>query len=60
MRLGEALSRDVLHLHTFNEIKDSLQNVGLNIDHTEAFLPTKEPPESKLLILIQGRKYGKS
>jgi len=58
MRLGEALSQDVLYLHTFNEIKKSLQNVGLNIEHTETFSPKSESPELKMLILIQGKKYN--
>ena len=57
MQLGEALSRDVLYLHTFDETKDSLNNVGLQIDSTETFLPSKDFPELNLLISIQGNKY---
>lgn len=56
MQLGEALSRDVLYLHTFNEIKSAIQNVGLTIERTETFLPAKDFPEMKLLISIEGRK----
>jgi SAM-dependent methyltransferase len=56
MQLGEALSRDVLYLHTFNEIRNSIQNVGLSIETTETFLLSKDFPEMKLLISIQGRK----
>jgi ubiquinone/menaquinone biosynthesis C-methylase UbiE len=56
MQFGEALSRDVLYLHTFNEIKNSIQNAGLTIESTETFLPAKDFPKLNLLILIQGRK----
>lgn len=57
MHLGEALSRDVLYLHTFEEIKASLQNVGLTIDNIATFLQVKDSPELKMLISIQGRKH---
>jgi ubiquinone/menaquinone biosynthesis C-methylase UbiE len=56
MQLGNALSRDVLHLHTLSEIKESLQNVGLEIEKTETFLAAKDAPNVQLLISIQGRK----
>lgn len=56
MQLGESLSRDVLYLHTFNEIKNSLQDVGLTIESTETFLPAKDFPELNLLISIHGIK----
>lgn len=56
MQLGNALSRDVLYLHTLSEIKESLRNVGLEIEKTETFLAAKDAPEVKLLISIQGRK----
>lgn len=53
-QVGEALSRDVLYLHTLEELKDSFQNVGLNIEHNETFLKAKD--SSKLLISIQGKR----
>lgn len=56
MQLGEAQSKDVHYLHTFNEIKNSIQNVGLTIESTDTFLPAKDFPELNLLISIQGRK----
>lgn len=60
MQLGEALSRDTLYLHTFDELRDSLQHFGLNIESTETFLPTKDSAQSKLLTAIQGKKSAKS
>jgi ubiquinone/menaquinone biosynthesis C-methylase UbiE len=56
MQLGEALSRDVLHLHTFDEIKNSIQNAGLTIESTDTFLSAKDFPELNILISIHGRK----
>ncbi|MGZ3789389.1 MAG: class I SAM-dependent methyltransferase [Bacteriovorax sp.] len=58
MRLGEALSHDVLYLHTFDELKDSLQKAGLNVENTETFLTAKDSFEAKLLISIKGRKFS--
>jgi ubiquinone/menaquinone biosynthesis C-methylase UbiE len=60
MQMGEALSQDVLYLHSFDELKDSFQKVGLNVDRTETFLPTKDQAHLNLLISIQGRKITKS
>lgn len=60
MQLGDGLSRDVLYLHTYEELKDSLQKAGLTIQRTETFLPTKDSNGSKLLISIQGVKSAKS
>lgn len=54
MQLGKALSRDVLYLHTFDEIKDSLQIAGLNIESIETFLTTKDSAHQDLLVSIQG------
>lgn len=48
MRLGEACSRDVLYLHTLDELRDSLHDAGLNVEDAE--------PGSELLISIRGRK----
>ncbi len=59
MPLGEALSRDVLYLHTFNELISSIQNVGLTIESTDTFLPAKDFLELNLLISIQGRKNAR-
>ncbi len=55
MQLGDALSRDVLYLHSFYEIQESLRKAGLMIETTETFLPAKDF-ELKLLISIQGKK----
>jgi SAM-dependent methyltransferase len=59
MQLGETLSSDVLYLHTFDEIKDSFEKVGLTIRKTETFLPTKNSGGAELLISIQGKKSAK-
>ena len=56
MKLGTAYSRDVLYLHTFDEIKKSFEDVGLKIESTQTFLPAKESNQVKLLITIRGRK----
>ncbi len=58
MQLGEALSQDVLYLHTLEEIKESLQNAGLVIESTETFLTAKDSGDLKLLISIQGKKIS--
>ncbi len=59
MQLGEAISRDVLYLHTLDELKDSFRNVGLSITLTETFFPTKDSPKLDLLIAIQGKRSAK-
>lgn len=59
MQLGDSLSHDVLYLHTFDELKNSLHNVGLIVQKTQTFLPTKDSTESKLLISLQGVKLDK-
>lgn len=55
MQLGDALSHDILYLHTFNEFKKAFQSAGLEIEQTETFLTSKDS-NLNLLILIQGRK----
>lgn len=60
MQLGEARSHDVLYLHTLDELKDSLQNVGLDIERTETFLTAKGSAPLDLLISIHGRKSADS
>ena len=60
MQLDGTLSHDVLYLHTHEELKNSFQNVGLEIKTTETFLSAKDFPELNLLIAIQGRKITKS
>jgi SAM-dependent methyltransferase len=56
MQLGEALSYDVLYLHSTDELRDSFKSVGLNIEKVETFLPAKDSPELNMLISIQGKK----
>lgn len=56
MQLGDALSRDVLYLHTWDDLRNSLQRAGLRIESEEAFLPAKDAPETKKLLSIQGKK----
>lgn len=55
MQLGDAQSRDVLYLYSFEEIKESFRMAGLIIEKTETFLPAKNF-EMNLLITIQGKK----
>jgi ubiquinone/menaquinone biosynthesis C-methylase UbiE len=59
MQLGTATSHDVLFLHSFDEIKDSLQKSALIIEEFETFRPSKQFPEQKMLISIQGKKFSK-
>jgi ubiquinone/menaquinone biosynthesis C-methylase UbiE len=56
MQLGGAKSHDVLHLHTFDEIQDSLQNAGLLVEEVQTFRPSKQDEGQKMLISIQGKK----
>ncbi len=56
MQLGDAQSRDILHLHTFSDLKESFEKVGLDIEDVDSFFPSKSSPELKMLISIQGRK----
>jgi ubiquinone/menaquinone biosynthesis C-methylase UbiE len=56
MRLGDALSRDVLFLHTWDEIEQALTNSGLRIDRSETFLTSKVDPKTNLLISIEGTR----
>lgn len=56
MQLGDAQSRDILHLHTFSDLKESFGMAGLEIESVDSFLTAKSNPELKMLIAIQGRK----
>jgi ubiquinone/menaquinone biosynthesis C-methylase UbiE len=57
MKMSERVSsHDVLYLHTFNEINDSLQGNGLQIQATEIFRPSKKFADQKMLTLIRGQK----
>jgi hypothetical protein len=55
MQLGTAASHDVLFLHTFDEIRDSLQEAGLIVEGVETFRPSKQLKDQKMLIAIQGK-----
>ncbi len=56
IQLGTVTSHDVLFLHSFGEIRDSLQESGLIIEEFDTFRPSKQFSEQKMLISIQEKK----